>query len=106
MAASKWISSNHSHMQTPSRDKGSYLKEIDVQSTAKVKNQSQQWQPASGSPSNHNHMQEHANAFLPHIQRTKNCQSECTKQLIPMQEHTDAILQYNQRIKRSQSMSP
>jgi hypothetical protein len=76
MAASEWISSNHSHMQTPSRDKGSHLKETDVQSTAKVKNQSQQWQPASGSPSNHNHMQEHANAFLPHIQRTKNGQSE------------------------------
>jgi len=82
MAASKWMLSNHSHKQTPSRHKGSHLKETDVQSTAKVKNQSQQWQSASGSPSNHSHMQEQASAFLPHVQRTTNCQSECTKQLI------------------------
>jgi len=82
MAASKWMLSNHSHKQTPSRHKGSHLKETDVQSTAKIKNQSQQWQSASGSPSNHSHMQEQASAFLPHVQRTKNCQSECTKQLI------------------------
>jgi hypothetical protein len=53
--------------QTPSRDKESHVKETDVQSTAKVKNRSQQWQPANGSPSNHSHMQEHANAFLPNV---------------------------------------
>ena len=103
MAASKWIDS---HTQTPSWEKGSHLKETDVQSTAKVKNQSQQRHPASGSPSNHSHMQEQASAVFPHVQRTNNGQSECTKELIPMQEHTDAILQDNQRIRRSQSVSP